>query len=164
MVNNNVVNKVVQSWKRRLPWKMSSHENCYYSIAQPSIYTVQYNLLSINCFLLFQQPRTTGIVASSINAKQRCWNNNEPFYISICISTLPTQHTTGLFYYEQHVNIVRSTTLSNHQYCYNLLTRLSNNDNNSEQGACSINNCFLLFQQPWTTVHGCFINTTLLKQ
>ena len=30
------------------------------------------------------------------------------------------------------------TTLFNRQYCYNLLTRLSNNDNNSEQ-PCSIN-------------------------
>ena len=30
------------------------------------------------------------------------------------------------------------TTFLNHQYCYNLLTKLSNNDNNSEQ-PCSIN-------------------------
>ena len=33
------------------------------------------------------------------------------------------------------------TSLFNHQYCYNLLTRLSNDDNNNKQ-ACSINIVF----------------------
>ena len=37
------------------------------------------------------------------------------------------------------------------QNCYNLLTRLSNNDNNNEQ-ACSINIVFILFQKPLTIV------------
>ena len=60
--------------------------------------------------------------------------------------TLWTTLSTRLFSHDYNV----VTALFNHQYCYNLLTRLSNNDNNNEQ-ACSIN-IFLLFQQPWTTV------------
>ena len=36
------------------------------------------------------------------------------------------------------------TALFNHQYCYNLLTRLNSNDNNSEQ-VCSINIAFSCF-------------------
>ena len=42
--------------------------------------------------------------------------------------------STSLFSHDNNV----VTTLFNHQYCYNLFTRLSNNDNNSEK-ACSIN-------------------------
>ena len=48
------------------------------------------------------------------------------------------------------------TALFNHQYCYNLLTRLSNNDNNNEQ-ACSINiafSCFNNREQP-LLLHQC---------
>ena len=45
--------------------------------------------------------------------------------------------STRLFSHDNNV----VTALFNHQYCYNLLTRLSNNDNNSEQ-ACSINIVF----------------------
>ena len=36
------------------------------------------------------------------------------------------------------------TALFNHQYCYNLLTRFNNNDNNNKQ-ACSINIVFSCF-------------------
>ena len=54
--------------------------------------------------------------------------------------------STKLFSHDN--NIV--TALFNHQYCYNLLTKLSNNDNNNEQ-ACSINivfSCFNNREQP----------------
>ena len=56
-----------------------------------------------------------------------------------------------------------STRLFNHQYCYNLLTRLSNNDNNNEQ-ACSINIVFSCFNncEQLLLLHQCW--TTLLKQ
>ena len=61
-----------------------------------------------------------------------------------------TMLSTRLF--SHHNNVV--TALFNHQYCYSLLTRLSNNDNNNEQ-ACSI-----LFSPVSTTVNNrcCFIN------
>ena len=48
------------------------------------------------------------------------------------------------------------TALFNHQYCYNLLTRLCNNDNNNEQ-ACSINivfSCFNNLERP-LLLHQC---------
>ena len=47
---------------------------------------------------------------------------------------------TRLFSHEN--NVVTAILL--HQYCYNLLTKLSNNDNNNEQ-ACSINIAFSCF-------------------
>ena len=43
------------------------------------------------------------------------------------------------------------TAVFNHQYCYNLLTKLNNNDNNSEH-ACSINIVETLLKQWWTTL------------
>ena len=55
------------------------------------------------------------------------------------------------------------SALFNYQYCYNLLTKLSNNDNNNEQ-ACSINIVFSFsnnYEQP-LLLHQC--RTTLLKQ
>ena len=52
--------------------------------------------------------------------------------------------STRLFSHDNNV----VTSLFHHQYCYNLLTRLNNNDNNSEQ-ACSVN---IIFSVSWTTV------------
>ena len=70
-----------------------------------------------------------------------------------------TMLSTRLFSHDNNV----VTASFNHQYCYNLLTRLSNNDNNNEQ-ACSINivfSCFNNREQP-LLLHQCW--TTLLKQ
>ena len=50
-------------------------------------------------------------------------------------------------------NVNNVTALFNHQYRYNLLTRLSNNDNNNEQ-ACCVNIVFSCFND-----RCCFINT-----
>ena len=64
--------------------------------------------------------------------------------------------STRLFSHDNNV----VTALFNHQYCYNLLTRLSNNDNNSEQ-ASSINiaffSCFNNREQP-LLLHQCMLN------
>ena len=57
-----------------------------------------------------------------------------------------TMLSTRLFSHDNNV----VTALFNHQYCYNLLTRLSDNRNDSEQ-ACSINivfSCFNNREQP----------------
>ena len=70
-----------------------------------------------------------------------------------------TMLLTRLFSHDNNV----VTALFNHQYCYNLLTRLSNNDNNNEQ-ACSINiafSCFNNREQP-SLLHQCW--TTSSKQ
>ena len=72
----------------------------------------------------------------------------------------PTMSSTRLFSHDNNAIIQH---LFNHQYCYNLLTRLSNNDNNNKQ-ACSINivfSCFNNREQP-LLLHQCW--TTLLKQ
>ena len=63
---------------------------------------------------------------------------------------LPTgkQLSTRLFSHDNNV----VTALFNHQYCYNLLTRLNNNNNNDEQD-CSINTVFSCFNN-----RCCFIN------
>ena len=66
-----------------------------------------------------------------------------------------TQWTPRLFSHDNNV----VTALFNHQYCYNLWTRLSNNEQ-----ACSINivfSCFNNREQP-LLLHQCW--TTLLKQ
>ena len=97
----------------------------------------------------------------SINIVVSYFNNREQLLLlHQCWTTLLKQQWSTLFSHDNNV----VTALFNHQYCYNLLTRLNNNDNNSEQ-ACSINIVFSRFnnREP-PLLHQCWTTLTLLVE
>ena len=97
----------------------------------------------------------------SINIAFSCFNNCEqPLLLHQCWTTLLKQQWSTLFSHDNNV----VTALFNHQYCYNLLTRLSNDDNNNKQ-ACSINIVSSCLNNIVETIVNNIVRwTTLLKQ
>ena len=91
----------------------------------------------------------THLSVNTFGSCQRTW--------TLLCYTQWTMLSTRLFSHDNNV----VTALFNHQYCYNLLTTLSNNDNNREQ-ACSINIDFSCSNwQPWTTT--CIVVSLMLN-
>ena len=159
---NNVVCKVVQPWKQccqqgcltmktMLSTRAFNHENNVVNKVQPWKQCCQQGRSTMKTMLstrLFSHENN--VVNNVIQPWKQCCQQG--------CSTMKTMLSTRLFNHENNV----VAALFNHQYCYNLLTTLS--EEPSSEQVCSINIVFFCSKicEQSLLLHQCW--TTLLKQ
>ena len=159
---NNVVCKVVQPWKQccqqgcltmktMLSTRAFNHENNVVNKVQPWKQCCQQGRSTMKTMLstrLFSHENN--VVNNVIQPWKQCCQQG--------CSTMKPMLSTRLFNHENNV----VAALFNHQYCYNLLTTLS--EEPSSEQVCSINIVFFCSKicEQSLLLHQCW--TTLLKQ